>query len=88
MTQKLESGYAFVAKGDLATIPNDDWDTKCITPRGDEYVCGRTRIDGAMCLVFWSVELQANVAQVLREDSDDGMAEYGAATERFSGAED
>jgi hypothetical protein len=63
--QKLESGYAYVAKGDLATIPNDDWETEVITPRGDEYECGRTRIDGTMCRVWWSPELQANVAQVL-----------------------
>lgn len=74
MTQKLESGYAFVAKGDLATIPNDDWETQVITPDGCEYECGRTRIDGTKCRVWWSPTLQANVAQTFREDTDDGTA--------------
>jgi hypothetical protein len=64
--QALESGYAFVAKGDLGSIPNDDWDIRVITPRGDEYAIGQVRIDGTMCRVWWSKDLQANVAQTLR----------------------
>jgi len=67
--QKLESGYAFVAKGDIAvhwSIRNDDWETKVVTPRGDEYPIGYVTIDGSRCRVWWSPELQANVAQVER----------------------
>jgi hypothetical protein len=64
--QELMDGYAYVAQGDLATIPNDDWDIEVITPRGDEYAVGRVTIDGTSCQVWWSPELQANVAQVLR----------------------
>jgi hypothetical protein len=64
--QELESGYAFVAKGDLRSIPNDEWEHAVITPRGDEYEIGRVRIDGHMHRVWWSTELQANVAQIFR----------------------
>jgi hypothetical protein len=67
--QALESGYAYVAKGDIAvrgSIHNDDWETEVVSPRGDEYEIGRVRIDGTMCRVWWSPGLQANVAQVLR----------------------
>jgi len=74
--QRLESGYAFVAKGDIAVhsqsgranaIRNDDWEHEVITPRGDEYPIGQVRIDGTMHKVWWSPELQANVAQILYE---------------------
>lgn len=64
----LQPGYAYVAKGDLATIQNEDWETRIVVPRGDEYECGRIRIDGVLHRVFWSPKLQANVAQVMTGD--------------------
>jgi hypothetical protein len=64
--QPFEPGYAQVAKGDLSTIPNDDWDIQVLDAEPEMYPCGRTRIDDVMHQVWWSPSLQANVAQVLR----------------------
>lgn len=69
-TQTLEAGYAFVAKGDLSTIQNDDWEIRVLDPVtagfADAYEVGRATIDGTLCRVWWSRLLEAYIAQTFR----------------------
>jgi hypothetical protein len=44
---KLRSGYAFCCTSqDWRNSPDDDWELRVITPRGDEKFLGYRQIDG------------------------------------------
>jgi hypothetical protein len=66
---KPRSGYAFVWSPEngiddpFRRKDDEDWEIQVITLRGDEYMVGRTRIDGTMCRVFWSKSRMTHVAQ-------------------------